>query len=168
MRSNRVLVAGAATALTLASGGCALLAVGAVAAAAAVGTSALIDAKLESTENATLEETYAASLDAIAALEFDLKKHHKDAFEGRILSERASGQTVTIGLFQEPDEQTRVAIRVGAMGDEEISNLILEEIQSRLPEKEIASGGESNGENSAMDSPEPAELAGAEDSNPEI
>ncbi len=170
MRTNRLLIAGTASAMTLASGGCALLAVGAIAAAAAVGTNAYINGKLESTEHATLAQTYDAALAAVEALEFDLKKHGKDALEARVLSERVNGDTVTIRLFSEGDGQTRIAIRVGALGDEDVSKRLLKEIQSRLPEQEVASGGDSNAENSAAFASDEAsedEIAAADESDHE-
>lgn len=146
MRSMRVAVCAGACAAAMSAGGCALLAVGAVAAAAGVGTYAYMNGKLESTETASLDETYGAALAAVESMEFDVKRSDKDALEGRIVSERVNGQSVTIRMFREDPELTRLTIRVGSIGDEDVSLRVLDEIKSRLPAREVAEGGESNGE----------------------
>ncbi len=177
---KRLILCAGAGSVMLSAGGCALVAVGAVAAAAAVGTSVYMNGKLESNEQATLEESYEATLAAMEAMEFDIKKHDKDALEARVLSERASGETVTVRLFGEEDG-TRIAIRVGALGDEQVSMRLLEEIRSRLPASSLAAGGKSNNEHAesrgesdlqddaqSEEAMEEGEIASAEESDSEL
>ena len=163
MRTNRVLIAGSAAALALASGGCSwfggqsaadgsqddnfradgsemgistMKAAGPEASADAF-RPALMNGRLEWTESASLDQSYEAALGAIDALDFDMRKRGVNEMEARVLGERADGDAVIIRMFAE-DGQTRIALRVGAQGDEAASHQMFDEIQSRLSSASVA------------------------------
>ncbi len=113
-------------------GGCTLLAVGAAAALAAGGTYVYLNGELESSEEASLDATYGATLEAVEALEFELRSKKKDALSAVVVGERANGDKVTIRLDGVEEDMTKVRIRVGTIGDEEVSRRMLGAIREAM------------------------------------
>ncbi|MEC9372809.1 MAG: DUF3568 family protein, partial [Planctomycetota bacterium] len=80
-----------------------------------------------------LDETFEAAKAALEHFELTIESARKDAFEGRVIARGADNSKHVVDLTREGDEITRLEIAVGgAMGDEERSVMILEEIESRL------------------------------------
>jgi len=113
------------------SNGCVALWVGAGAGAAA-GTYAYVKGQLEATYSAEYEQTWAATLDTLEALEISVEEKNKDAFGGNIKARRADGTPVRIEVAPVTSDVTSVKIRVGVFGDRAISERIRTEIEGRL------------------------------------
>ena len=117
--------------LTLVSG-CVLFVVGAAAGAGAAGY-AWVDGEIKTTEAATLDRTWSATLAAMKDLEFPLTSQAKDALEANLTARNASNKQIQITLKKLDNASTEIHIRIGTFGDESLSRLILNKINSRLP-----------------------------------
>ena len=104
----------------------------AIGAAAGVGTVLYVKGDLETAREESLDEVYAASIEAMEDLEFTVKEEQKDALQGKIEAEMADGKNVKIKVKTTKEGTTSLSIRVGLFGDEELSRLILEEIEGNL------------------------------------
>jgi len=126
-------LAGALLAATLLlNSGCFLFAVAAVGAAAAAGTVAYVDGKLESTLGYPYNTVADASNKAINQLGFAKPEEHKDELSDTLTTHTAKGNQVVIILTKDGDASTKVSIRIDTMGDKEISQSILDKIKSNL------------------------------------
>ncbi|MBK7403850.1 MAG: DUF3568 family protein [Phycisphaerales bacterium] len=114
------------------SGGCAAALVAGAAAAGIAGTYVYMEGRLESEEQAPLDEVYEASIAAMEDMEFPIKERAKDALAAHITALRADKSEVNITMEQKPDETTSLHIRVGVVGDEEVSSTILSRIREHL------------------------------------
>ncbi len=83
-------------------------------------------------ENASLDRTYDATLKALEAMEFEVRRHNKDALVAQIEAYTADRKKITVDLDKEAEESTRVGIHIEPFGDETRSNLILSEIEKQL------------------------------------
>jgi len=125
-------LAGALLAATLLlNSGCFLFAVAAVGAAAA-GTVAYVDGKLEATLGYPYNTVADATNKAINQLGFAKPEEHKDELSDILTTHTAKGNQVVITLTKDGDSSTKVSIRVDTMGDKEISQTILDKIKSNL------------------------------------
>ena len=111
--------------LTL-SGGCALLLVGAVIGA---GTLAYVQGELRSSDEMTYDRAWKATLATMDELQFKVTKSQKDAVAGEITARKADDTKIVIKLKRQTDHVTELRIRVGALGDEGLSRLILTKIK---------------------------------------
>ena len=119
----------ALAALVLASGGgCAVVVVG----GAAVAGYAYVKGDLKSTEGASLDKTWNATLLAMKEMSYPVIKQGKDAIAGELTARNASNKEVYIYLKKLSDTATEVSIRVGTFGDEQASITILTKIKSHL------------------------------------
>lgn len=114
------------------SAGCTALVIGGAAVAAAVGTYIYTEGRLESVEESPLDRVYDATVQAMKDLEFNLKEHTKDALQARVVALRADGTEVKVALEHKSDTTTDVRIRIGVVGDEEVSREVLERIRANL------------------------------------
>jgi hypothetical protein len=118
--------------LGLAAGsGCALFVVGGVAAAGAAGY-VYVKGELKSTEGASLDKTWNATLVSMKELSFTIIKQGKDGIAGELTARTAANKDVHIYLKKLSDTATEISIRVGTFGDEELSRTILMKIKSHL------------------------------------
>ncbi len=111
--------------------GCFLFAVAAVGAAAA-GTVAYVDGKLEATLNNGYDSVVSASNKAIAQLEFAKPEERKDELSDTLVTHTAKGDRIEIVVTKAGDKLTKVSIRVGTFGDQQMSQTILDKINSNL------------------------------------
>jgi hypothetical protein len=111
-----------------------LVGCGAIVAGAAAGAGAIayMRGELEATEEAPLDAVVAATHAAIDDLELRLISTEADAYSGKIAAETARGTDIGISLKRVSDNVTEIHIRVGVFGDEDLSRLIHEKIQSHL------------------------------------
>ena len=106
---------------------------------AQAGTSAFIRGELVSARQADLETAWAATLDALDELRFDLQVvRHPDEPErqGRsayVAAGDRGGPRIRIKLERASEAVTRIKIRVDILGDQALSRLILSRIDARLP-----------------------------------
>ena len=112
--------------------GCVGLALGVAGAGAGVGTYAYIKGELETTYSSEYEKTWAATLDALNALEIAVESADKDAFGGLVKASRANGTSVKIKVAPVTSNSTSVKIRVGTFGDRSISEKIAARIKTNL------------------------------------
>ncbi len=113
------------------SSGCFLFAVAAVGAAAA-GTVAYVDGKLEATLGNRYESVVSATSVAITQLGFDKPEERKDELSDTFTTHTAKGNQVVIVVTKDGDASTKVSIRVDTMGDQAMSQTILDKIKSNL------------------------------------
>jgi hypothetical protein len=88
---------------------------------------------LVSYESASLEHAWTAAQDAIKQLEFTVKSTAKDALDARLEAKQADGTDVSIKLSKASESVTEVSVRVGILGDQERSRLIMDKIKANLP-----------------------------------
>jgi hypothetical protein len=119
----------------LLNSGCWLLVVGAVAGAAAV-TVAYVDGGLDATYGAPYDKVVAAAEKAVTQLEFAKPDEQKDALSDTFTTHDAKGDRVQIIVTRVSDTSTKVAIRVGAIGDtkgdQAMANSINDKIKANL------------------------------------
>lgn len=99
---------------------------------AGAGTYAYIKGELQREYAAPLDLTYAATTQALKALEIRVAESKKDQLGGEIDARRADDTRIKIALEPKEGRRTLVKIRVGVFGDREASERIGNEIQKRL------------------------------------
>lgn len=126
---NLLLNLGLAGALAL-SAGCAAVVVGA--AAAGAGGYAYVAGEMKSTETATLDRVWTATLGAMGDLSFPVITQKKDPGHAELIARTSTDTKISITLNKFSDTATEVRIRVGTFGDKSLSVAILEKIRKRL------------------------------------
>ena len=111
--------------------GCALFVVGGAAAAGA-GTVAYVRGELRSTEAATFDKTWSATLAAMKDLEFAVTAKEKDAITGKLTARGAGDKKIQITVNKQSGTTTEIRIRVGTFGASMLSHTILDKIHARL------------------------------------
>jgi hypothetical protein len=113
----------------LASGGC-----GALFTPGAAGTNVIAFAtgELRSTEDVSLAELDGACKAAIERLAYEELDVSREADQVRFRARTASGEPVDVRLFARGPGRTELTIRIGLLGDETTSRLVLEEIHQSL------------------------------------
>jgi hypothetical protein len=111
--------------------GCLLLGLGAAAGAGAGGY-AWVNGEITTTESASLNQTWNATLAAMKDLEFPVTDQAKDALEANLTARNASNTSISIKLKNLSNASTEIRIRVGTFGDKSLSCTILNKINSRL------------------------------------
>ncbi|MFI5322771.1 MAG: DUF3568 family protein [Thermodesulfobacteriota bacterium] len=102
------------------------------AAAAGAGTVAYIKGELKSTEEASLNKTWSATVAAIDDLQFLVTNKIKDDVSAELDAKTADNKTVQIQLKRVSANLTDLSIRIGTFGDESLSRYILSKIKARL------------------------------------
>jgi hypothetical protein len=107
---------------------------GCVVVAAGVGAGAVAYARgdLETVVTADYEKVVKAAREAVEQLEFTRVSDHKDALKAELVSRTALDKKVVITLQSGGKKITNVKIRVGLIGDEQLSIAILDKIKSNL------------------------------------
>ena len=98
--------------------------------------------ELRSTEEATLAELDVASRSAIEAVGCDIVEVQREPEHVRWQARTAGGDLVEIHLTPKGRRRTELRIRIGVLGDETRSRLVLEEIHQSLSEGAQAEQGE--------------------------
>jgi hypothetical protein len=109
--------------------GCAAVVVGG---AAGVGTYAYIKGELKVTENATLDRCWSATQGAMKDLQFSVTTQQKDSLSGHLVARTAMDKKIEVYVTKISENLTEVRVRVGTFGDEEMSRLVIQKIESRL------------------------------------
>ena len=128
MNLNRLLIALLLFSTMISSSGCAVVLVGAGAAAGA-GTVAYVGGELKSSENVSLDRAWNASQAAMGSMGFAMTSKEKDDLSGKLIARGAEDEKVTVKLKKQTDEVTQIGIRIGIFGDKPLSRQILEEIK---------------------------------------
>lgn len=131
--SHRNQIAGLLVALCLLPmlTGCALLLVGAGGAAGAAGV-AWVRGDLEATLNADPREIEQAAIKAFEALSIPLVSSKSSALDGEVIGRTATDTKVSIKIESTETDKSRISIRVGTFGDQQMSRRLLDEIQQQL------------------------------------
>jgi trimethylamine:corrinoid methyltransferase-like protein len=113
----------------LATTGCIPLLVGA---AAGAGGIAFVKGKLEQNIDEPVEKVHEASVAALKDLGLFVKSEELNPHESTITAEYETGQKVNIETEALTEYVSKISIRVGLMGDQEESRLILSAIEKKL------------------------------------
>lgn len=119
-----VLALGAGTLLS----GCVAVA----AAGAATAGVVWVRGALETHHERDLARVHRATQAALKELEFAIITDRKSAIDAEVVARTALDKKVTVTLKQVTPNTTKMSIRVGLMGDEAMSNLILARIREKL------------------------------------
>jgi hypothetical protein len=136
LRSSRVLalVLRARVLLGAALIGAAAVTSGCVAVVAAAGAGAgvlWVRGAIETNLDRDLDRVYRATQDAVADLEFAKVSERKSGLDAQIIARTALDKKIDIKL-EKLGSATKVTIRVGVMGDQQLSISILDRIKSHL------------------------------------
>jgi hypothetical protein len=126
-------------ALPLASTGCVFLAIGGAAAAGA-GTVAYLKGELTSTEDVSLESAYFAFGKALSDLEYPITDQAKNSHSAYVKALSAADKSIKVNLEKVAHDVTKVDIRVGVFGNEDISRLLLDKARANFPRKTVEVG----------------------------
>ena len=107
--------------------GCVVAAVG-----AGAGTVAYVRGDLETVESEELDAVYKATEKALDELELTVSKKTKDAMSAEIIVRDAQDKKIKIKLSATAEDNTKLAIRVGLLGNETKSRLIYNQIKKHL------------------------------------
>jgi len=127
----RLSAALALLALSMATSGCFLVAVGAGGAAGA-GAVAYIRGELDASLGNRYDSVVGAADSAIGQLQFAKIRESRDAFSSEIIARTAEDRKIDIVIAKEADALTKVRIRIGFFGDEEKSRAILDRVRANL------------------------------------
>ncbi len=105
--------------------GCAALIYGGAAAGGAI----WYKGELKESIAGSVSSVHAAAITSMRNLKFTVEKQNHDAVQGEIEGEMANGTDVKITLKSGGNNVTEVRIRVGIMGDEQVSRKLIEEIK---------------------------------------
>ena len=111
----------------LSTSGCFVAAVGAGAAGVAY-----LRGDLEVSVDSNLQRTIAATNRAIDQLQFAKVSENTDALVGTIVARNADDKRIEVRMEGSGTTQTKLRIRVGVLGDEELSMAIYEKIKDNL------------------------------------
>ncbi len=108
--------------------GCVVVAAG----AAGAGVVAYVRGELETTLESKLDAVHKGTSRAISQLEFSKISDQKDALSAEFVVRTTRDKKIDIVLTKVGDNLTKVQIRVGIFGDEEMSRTLLEQIKASL------------------------------------
>lgn len=108
--------------------GCVVVAAG----AAGAGAVAYVRGEMQSSVEQDLDGTYQATQRALKDLQFARIEEQKSGVDAELVSRTALDKRVQIKLKKVTDGLTKVYIRVGVIGDQELSLTILEKIKAEL------------------------------------
>ena len=108
-------------------GGCIVVAAG-----AGAGAVAWVRGELTSSVPHDLDQTFAATQRALAAMDLAKISDHKTGLDAQLVSRTALDKRVEIKLERVSDKLTKVRIRVGVIGDEALSLAILDKVKAEL------------------------------------
>lgn len=103
-----------------------------VAAGAGAGTVAYVRGELETSLGDNYSKVVDATRTALKELEFARVSENKDALKAVFVSRTALDKKVEVTVEKVGDKSTKVKIRVGLFGDEQLSVSILDKIKSNL------------------------------------
>ena len=120
------------TGTLLFSTGCWIIVVGAAAGAGAA-TVAYVDGNLVVTYANSYDSVVAAANSAVTDLGFAKPEERKDQLSDTLNTHSMTGDSVKIVITKTSDAVTKVDIRVGTFGDEQLSRSINDKIKAHLP-----------------------------------
>lgn len=115
--------------------GLATLSAGCVALAAAGAATAgvvWVRGALETHVERDITRVHRAAQETLRELEFAVVTDRKSGVDAEVVARTALDKKVTVTLRQITPNTTKISIRVGLMGDEAMSNMILERLRAKL------------------------------------
>lgn len=109
-------------------GGCVVVAAG----AAGAGAVAYVRGAVETSVPHNLDATYAAALRTLNDMKFVRIGEKKSAFDAEIIYRTALDKKVEVELERVTENLTKVHIRVGLVGDQQLSLTILDKLNAEL------------------------------------
>ena len=109
-------------------GGCVVVAAG----AAGAGAVAYVRGELESSVAHDLDTVFAAAQRALGEMKFARIADKKTALDAQLISRTALDKKVEIRLERITDGLTKIHIRIGLLGDQQLSLTILDKINAEL------------------------------------
>ena len=105
-----------------------------VAAAGAAGAGAVVYVRgeLDATVDAEFDRVNEATRSALVDLKFTRFSESKDALHGEYHYRTAADKKVEINLDRATEKTTKIGIRIGLIGDHDLSLIILDRIKARL------------------------------------
>lgn len=105
----------------------------AVAAGAAGGaTVAYVMGEYASELDGTPKQVVEAAKDVLKDMDMKIQTSASSAMDGKVVAKSALDKTITIIVKRVTDERSKINIRVGTFGDEEVSRSICEKIKKEL------------------------------------
>lgn len=93
---------------------------------------AYVAGELQAEEEVSIDEAYMAAQRALEGLELTVTTREKDAMTAKVIAVGAEDKQITVRLERKANLITTVKIRVGMLGDQQYSLLILDRIESQL------------------------------------
>lgn len=124
----RVLAAASLLGAAVFTSGCVAIA----AAGAATAGVVWVRGALETHVERDLTRVHRATQEAMKELEFPIFTDRKSGVDAEVVARTALDKKITVVLRQVTPNTTKITIRVGLVGDEAMSNTILERIRARL------------------------------------
>jgi stress response protein SCP2 len=133
MKKAKIILTVLLTGIIIGASGCGaeLVALAAVGAGAG-GTVAYVKGDLETTLDAGMDKSYAASLKALDQLQIVPTQKLKDSLSAEIIARRSDDTKITVALTRVDDKITKMSIRVGVFGDQAQSTTIYERVKQNL------------------------------------
>lgn len=103
-----------------------------IAAGAGAGAVAYVRGEMQTSVEHDLDAVFKASQRALGKLEFAKVNDHKSGVDAQLIARTALDKRVEIKLTKVTDTLTKVQIRVGLVGDQDLSLTILEKIKAEL------------------------------------
>jgi hypothetical protein len=128
IRKSLLLSLGLALGAITLQTGCVVVAAG----AAGAGAVAYVRGELEVNLEHNLDAVFKASQNALAKLEFAKINDQKSGVDAQLVARTALDKRVEIKLTRVTDSLTKVEIRVGLVGDQDLSLTLLEKIKAEL------------------------------------
>lgn len=88
--------------------------------------------ELRGAYNASLDRTWDATVQSLEALDLQVVDARKEPFGGEIDARFRDGTTARLSLLPKGSDKTLVKIRIGNLGDRDVSKRIGKEIEKRL------------------------------------
>ena len=116
-------------AMLVPTGGCFFLVVGA---AAGAGTVVYVNGELKESEGVPYDRVYEATVAALTEMQFNVISKQKDAATAVVTARTSTDKKITVTLNKQSATATEIRIRVGTVGDKDLSQQILDKIKSRF------------------------------------
>ena len=93
---------------------------------------AYVAGQLQARQDKPIDDVWLATQDALVDLGLTVSSKEKDSLTGAIVARGAEDKKVSVSLERLSDNRTMVRIRVGVLGDENLSFAVLDRIENRL------------------------------------
>lgn len=103
-----------------------------VAGGAAAGGTIWYKGELKDVMSGTVPQIHKAAIQAVKNLKFEIKNENSDELRGEIEAEMSDGTKIKISSRSKDKNITEIRVRVGIMGDKQVSQRIVDETRNNL------------------------------------